>query len=498
MHPVGSPAQPDSRTISVDLDLQQPQSSNTEPPDISIATSRRQESNEPTHHSKYDAIRDDDRRRWAAGEYPGPDWKDEQAMKAWLEQRFPQGTEAGSPYYQFMIASSRFEDTYWLPGRGSKEVVGKFSEREWKRWKKEKAGLVMHSTWGQNPLYPDTYGFGDQAASGYSATSSPCSQPLTQGHDRYPANVNLHHKVENSEKPSRMEGHLDSRQHGLEKSHGSSKRSAERAELHPGGPSVTKRLKRSPHSASVFPKLQSIPEKASSSKKRTASNAEINTDESPTTKRVKRFAGPTSPSRTADLDSSALNSPGDRAIRQSKHGSRSRLPPPENRTEELKHNSQPNLSSLKSYNNQVVQPTSPSTPRALKGQEEEEEDDRNPPNKTPTHPNRTTKPTTPNPSQRQNRPSAPHEPNPQPQLQRTIEIIPPPPSNHLPPPPQTPKQRLTPSKKRRLTSENPPYQTRYTTMHLRSGTGKRRHTLPRKSSHITHLAVTSVAIANSF
>jgi hypothetical protein len=467
--------------------MPQSQSSETEPTDTmnttiespdSDTTPQNPNPNPTPQPTTYATIRDDDKRRYAAGGRPGPDWKDPVAMKTWLELRFPQGTKEGSPYYQFLITSSRFEDTYWLPGRGSEQVVGKLSEKEWKRWSAEKAGLVMHSSWGQDPLYPDRDDSLYQTAIDDLISSYSRPQRLAQERNSA-ANVNQADEVEDGGIPSRMEEYPDTDHDRSESAHSSSKRTADDAQLDFEEPPVKKKIKVSPKSATFSPNIHAIPNNASSPKKRKANDTESDTDDSPDTKRSRRSPRPSRSYRSVDTDLTSLIPPSDRSNDGIEHAPQSTSPPPENgRANRLEDNPQLGIKPNESQDEEVTHQIPPSNPQhpldPPKAENALPSNQQPAKKKANTKANKHINPNTPHLKNATTTPTLATPQTPAPQN------LPTPPKTH-PPPSKNPPKRLSPPKKRRHTAENPVSQTQYTTRHLRSGVGKRRHTLPSKS-----------------
>lgn len=477
----------DSSTALSNHNTPQSQSSETEPTDPvnttiespeSDTTTQSQDPNTTTQPSTYATIREDDKRRYAAGERPGPDWKDPVAMKTWLELRFPQGTKEGSPYYQFLITSSRFEDTYWLPGRGSEQVVGKLSEKEWKRWSAEKAGLVMHSSWGQDPLYPDRDDKSYQAAIDDLIGSYSRPRPLARERD-VTANANPADKAGGVGNPFGMEDDLSSDDQRSESAHSSSKRTADDAQLDFEERPNKKKIKVSPKSATFSPNIHAIPNDASSSKKRKANDTESDTDEFPDTKRSRRSPRPTRSYQPVNTDLTSLIPPSDKIKTAIEHAPQLTSPPPEDRrAENLENNPKLSTKSHQSHDEEVIHQTpqsNPQIPLELPKAENAVLTTQQPAKKKVN--TKANKHNNTNATHLQIPTSTPTLATPQTPAQQTL---PTPPKTHPPPSPKPPK-RPSPPKKRRHTTENPVSQTQYTTRHLRSGVGKRRHTLPSKS-----------------
>ena len=91
----------------------------------------------------------------AAGMANGPTghtWRDREAVKAWLEQRYrPGDASLGSPFLRYM---KEFYEGLDSPKSGSAYMCGYFSMSELDRWGSD-TGYCFALDWDDVPLYPD-------------------------------------------------------------------------------------------------------------------------------------------------------------------------------------------------------------------------------------------------------------------------------------------------------------------------------------------------------
>lgn len=201
--------------------------------------SQRHEPGDKSQEPRCDTIRADDRRRRAVGDFPEPDWSDEGALKVWLEQRFPLGTEAGSPFLQYMIASCELNGPYTISGRGSE--VGRLSEIEWNRFRKAQPQMALFKMWSEAPLYPDAEMAGVQQDHEDSNGLTYIS-PQHRTRDDL-ADVPLLHEDGNTDKTAHTHGRSTTETRNSKQAGGARKRTADLAGIETGDPSAAKRTR---------------------------------------------------------------------------------------------------------------------------------------------------------------------------------------------------------------------------------------------------------------